>query len=484
MKPDLYPALPLLIVDDEAALVRSYDNTLRDAGINNIVKCTDSRDAEGIIASESVCAVVLDLLMPHVSGREILSKIVKSNPEIPVIIVTAAGEVETAVDCMKEGAFDYFVKPIDSHRLITGVRRAIELRELRSENTRLRQHLLEGKLENPQAFSAIVTGHESMFALFRYVESVAESSQPVLITGETGVGKELIAEALHKLSGRPGKFVAVNTAGLDDTVFSDTFFGHVRGAFTSADGARAGLAETAQDGTLFMDEIGDLNATSQMKLLRFVQDGEYFPLGSDKPQKSNARVVASTNRDIRRLVETGSFREDLFFRLLSHHIRVPPLRERMSDLPMLVEHFLEEAAAATGKRKPTAPRELTMYLSSYAFPGNIRELKAMVYDAVSSHKSGVLSLSTFIGRIGPKDDLPLKPAVPGGVASDSIEFPARLPSWEQAMLMLVREALTRTGNNQTAAAQILGISRQSLNKYSRILAGSGEKQSSSSPHDP
>ncbi len=234
-----------------------------------------------------------------------------------------------------------------------------------------------------------------MRSTFKYIESIAVTSQPVLITGKTGVGKELIARTIHRLSGRKGTLAAVNVTGLDDTTFSDTLFDHKRGAFTGADRVRAGLIEKAANGTLFLDETGDLHPTSQVKLLRLLQEREYYPLGADVPRPSNARIVVATNRDLLALQASGTFRADLYYRLLLHRINVPPLRERRDDIPLLVEFFLQRAADELGKTKPTPPPELFILLALYDFPGNIRELQTMIFDAVSRHESWKLSLTGF-----------------------------------------------------------------------------------------
>ncbi len=236
--------------------------------------------------------------MPYISGDELLSRIVGDFPEIPVIVITGNSEVDRAVRCMKTGSFDYMVKPVEKSRLISVVKHAIEIRRLQNENKLLKEHILSGKLKNPEAFSEIITQNRSMMGLFQYAESIARSFQPVLITGETGVGKELMAGAIHKLSGRKGHLVTVNAAGIDDNQFSDVLFGHVRGTFTGADKARKGLVETADEGTLFLDEICDVSPHSQIKLLWLLQEREYLPLGADLPKISDVKIVVATNRDL------------------------------------------------------------------------------------------------------------------------------------------------------------------------------------------
>jgi DNA-binding NtrC family response regulator len=462
------PPHPILIVDDEAAILLSVDTVLQMAGLNNILTCQDGRQVMNLLASRPVEVILLDLNMPHLDGRELLQQINQAYPEIPAIVVTGAVEVETAVQCMKLGAFDYVVKPVEDDRLVSCVHRAMAFRELRRENLALKHHILSDALERPEAFAGIVTRNKKMLAIFQYIESIAQTSQPVLIRGETGVGKELIARALHDLSGLKGHFVAVNVAGLDDNVFSDTLFGHAKGAFTGAESERQGLIQRASGGTLFLDEIGDLSPASQVKLLRLLQENEYFPLGRDDTRRADARIVASTNADLWELQKSGKFRKDLNFRLATHRIYVPPLRERLDDLPLLVAHFLEQAASELNKKIPSAPDGLVPLLRRHPFPGNVRELQTLIFDAVSRHKGGVLSLEVFAERIRRHGDSPAPaPADEESGPAQELEeliFPRNLPTIRQATDLLVAEAMKRANGNQTAAAGMLGISQQALSK--------------------
>jgi DNA-binding NtrC family response regulator len=369
---------------------------------------------------------------------------------------------------MQYGAFDYILKPVEKSRLIGGVKRAIELRELQRENQLLKAHVLSDKLEKPEAFSEIITVSTSMRSIFQYIEAIASSPRPVLITGETGVGKELVAKAVHALSHRAGSFIPVNVAGLDDQVFADTLFGHKKGAFTDAGEARSGLIERAGGGTLFLDEIGDLSTASQVKLLRLLQEGEFFPLGSDVAKRSDARIVVATNQNLAKLQSSGQFRKDLYYRLGDHQIHIPPLRGRREDLAVLVAHFLEKASNVLGKKKPTPPVELVSLLSTYHFPGNIRELESMIFDAVSSHASGKLSMDSFKAHLSKtaSADAPDSPPENGAL----ISFSHQLPTLKQIEQLLVAEALKRANGNQSIAALSLGISRQALNKRLRKKA--------------
>lgn len=465
MNEPMMPTYPIMIIDDEASIVLAIETTLQMAGMNNTMTCTDSRQVMGMLARQKMEVILLDLNMPHIQGEDLLVMINREFPETPVIIVTGAVEVETAVKCIKAGAFDYVVKPVEEDRLVTVVNRAIAFQELKRENLSLKQHILSDTLEKPEAFRDIITSNKKMLMIFQYIESIAKTSQPVLIRGETGVGKELIAQTLHTLSGLKGNFIAVNVAGLDDNVFSDTLFGHVKGAFTGADKMRSGLIEKATGGTLFLDEIGDLTPASQVKLLRLLQEGEYMPLGSDDPRHTDARIVAATNRDLTRLQSEGAFRKDLNYRLRTHRIYLPPLRERLDDLELLTEYFLEKAARELNKKKPTAPHELVSLLKTYNFPGNIRELQAMIFDAVSRHKSKVLSLETFKSHIDyDQKHTPLPSADTKSDDSPLITFSSRLPTIKQATELLIDEAMKRAENNQSIAARMLGISQQALSK--------------------
>jgi len=473
MSRTIYPQLPVMLVDDEAQALTSFEVTLRSAGVNHIMTCGDSREVMTVLGRQEIEIMLLDLWMPHVSGEELLRQIAAEYPDVPVVIVTGADDVETAVKCMKQGALDYIVKPVEKSRLVSSVKRGIELRELHRENQLLKARVLSDRVSRPEAFADIVTLSPAMRAVFQYAEAVAPSPRPVLVTGETGVGKELVARALHVLSGRKGGFVPVNVAGLDDHVFADTLFGHKKGAFTGAMEGRPGLLEQAASGTLFLDEIGDLSAVSQVKLLRLLQDGEYLPLGSDVAKRSDARILVATNQDLEAARNAGRFRKDLYYRLCGHHIHIPPLRDRPEDLAVLLDHFLGKAAESLGRKKPTPPDELVKLLAVYHFPGNVRELESMVYNAVSLHGSGKLSMEAFKAEIFKK-----QPDLAGAVepkpdeAASQLVFPEQLPTLRQIEQLLVDEALRRSGGNQSIAASMLGITRQALNKRLHKAEGS------------
>lgn len=458
-------SLTVLLVDDEQNILLSSKSLLRLAGIQNVQTIDDSRQVLSHLQSEIINVIVLDLLMPYISGRELLNTICRDYPHIPVIVMTASDEVEIAVECMKAGAFDYLVKPVEHSRLISSVKRAMEICNLKSQVTQLRDQLLSNKIKHPAAFAPIISASPKMLSMFQYCEIIAESQQPVIIIGETGVGKELVAKAIHDLSGLPGKFVPVNVAGLDDNMFSDTLFGHKKGAFTGADQARSGLISKAAGGTLFLDEIGDLAEISQMKLLRLLQEQEYYPVGEDTAFDTDARIIAATNKDLRELTEKGKFRNDLYFRLCTHKVNIPPLRKRPEDIPLLLEHFIEQAAHSLKKKKPAYPDELIILLNAYDFPGNVRELKAMVFDAVVRHRSGFLNQERFREVVG---DCPASPDVGYVLVKPVIEALQetihRLPKVSEVEDYLIKEAMKQARGNQGIAASLLGFTRQTLNK--------------------
>ncbi len=459
--------LPVVLVDDEYTVLLSSRLLLEGAGIGEVITLKDSRELMPLLAEREVGLVVLDLFMPYISGTQLLRDVVQTHPELPVIVMTAAQEVETAVDCMKDGAFDYLVKPVEESRFVSSVHRALEMRLLRSQMSALKHSLISGELAHGEAFSPIITVSPRMRSLFQYLEAVANSGEPVLIGGETGTGKELLAEAVHRLSGRAGRFVPVNTSGLDDTLFSDTLFGHRKGAFSGADGKREGMIARAAGGSLFLDEIGDLSLTSQIKLLRLIQSRYYHPLGSDVAQLSDARILCATHHDLTERMTTDAFRPDLYYRLSVHHINVPPLRDRREDIPVLLTHFAEEAAKSLDKALPEPSPELLSLLDNYHFPGNVRELRAMVFDAMARHRTGpVLGVESF--RENVKTQVAIGWTQSGGNAD-------RFPSLKEAEQLHIDEALRRAGGNQGTAAALLGISRPALNR--RLAKQKGGDQS-------
>lgn len=461
-----YPRHPILLIDDEYSWLVSFKTTLRSQGIDNVVTENDSSKLLSILASQQFCAVAIDLMMPNVSGEELIPQIVAQHPNIPILVISGLNQVKSAVNCMRLGAFDFIVKTEERDTLIAAVRHAIEIFELRQENTSLRERFFKKELDHPEHFETIITKSKEMHSIFQYIEAIAETSRPVLITGESGVGKELIARAVHKSSGRTGEFVALNIAGLDDNVVADTLFGHTKGAYTGATKPRMGLVEKAKNGTLFLDEIGDLSLASQTKLLRLLQEHEYLPLGSDMAKRSSARIVAATHQNLNELQENRQFRRDLFYRLRGHLLHVPPLRDRREDIPPLISHFMQEAELNCGKKLTSNPMELANYLSQYTFPGNIRELQNIILDCAGTRTDGFLS-TTHVQRFLTQS-YDYQPEFQKTASADaSVTFGNTLPTLKEVRAALIDEALVRANNNQSGAAQLIGVTRQAISKYLR-----------------
>lgn len=448
------PSAPILLVDDEEQALRSYALNLRYHGLGNTMSCSDSRRVPALLDEQPFSLVLLDLCMPHIPGEELLALIQEKHPTLPAIVITGLNEVDVAVRCMRAGSTDFLVKPVDRERLLQAVQIALD---------RGAPQMLEDDALGPDGHSFIVRD-PAMKRIQATIRAVAPTGAPVLIVGETGAGKELVARAIHEASGSKGRLVAVNTGGLDDMLFADTLFGHGKGAFTSANGTRGGLVEAAADGTLFLDEIGDMALASQLKLLRLLQEKEYYPLGSDSPRPCRARIIAATNLDLKELTDPKRFRRDLFFRLRTHLLRIPPLRERTSDIPALVEHFLALHARELGRPYQPPSATLLETLRGYRFPGNVRELKAMLQNAVAlQDKAGGLEAAVNDWLRGGTSEATTKSH---SLPEDScmVWSPGEFPTLKQAQERMIAEALRRAGGKQSEAARLLGITRQALNQ--------------------
>jgi DNA-binding NtrC family response regulator len=467
MENHVYPERPILILDDDEGTRSRISLILAEAGIDNVVATDDQALASRLVLADEVSLVLLDLFLPREEGEAVLEGFSSCAPQVPVIVVTGDAEPERIVRCMRAGAIDYIVKPIEKGRLLVSVWNGLASVELRRELEGFRERVLEGRLERPETFEEIVTADDLMLDLFRYIEAIASSRHCVLIQGETGSGKELFARSVHTASRRRGPFVAVNVAGLDEALFSDALFGHKKGAYTGADTVRGGMVREAAGGTLFLDEIGDLDQRAQVKLLRLLQDGEYYPSGSDIPMRSEARIVAATSRELREAVKTGAFRSDLYFRLQTHPIRIPPLRKRRGDIPLLVRHFVAESAASLKTALPAVSEELLAVLGAYDFPGNVRELESMIHDAVAKSRDGQLDAASVRERLlveeegqAPRADGPIAACGAMPIALCGEDF----PTLREAESALVSLALERAGGNMSLAASMLGVSRQTLYK--------------------
>ncbi len=367
----------ILIVDDEKNYLRVLEALLADAGYD-VITSDSASEALEISTSHDLDLVITDMRMPGLDGMGFLAQLRSRQPDLPVIMMTAYATVEKAVEAMKRGAFDYVTKPFKNEELILTIRKAIEMHRLRQENRQLSQELQERF-----KFGNIVGKSKAMRQVYEIIEKVAQTKASVMITGESGTGKELIARAIHFGSPRRDKrFVSVNCSALTETLLESELFGHERGAFTGAITQKKGRFELAHGGTLFLDEVSDMSSALQMKLLRVLQEMEFERVGGTKTLEVDARVVTASNRDLGKEVEAGRFREDLYYRLKVVHIKVPPLRERRDDIPLLVYHFLDKAAKANGMPVKGVSQDALRYLYQSEWTGNVRELENVIERAV------------------------------------------------------------------------------------------------------
>ncbi|WP_028325745.1 sigma-54-dependent transcriptional regulator [Desulfatirhabdium butyrativorans] len=440
----------ILVVDDDTGLLLSVCATLLSAGLPEPAVLSDSSRVMSLLRKHRIQVVMLDLVMPKLSGMAVLEAIKKEYPDIVCIIVTATDEVATAIQAIKLGAYDYLVKPVSAEDLIIVVRRALERYELRKTVTHFETRQSFSAIEHPEAFREMVAEDESMALVFRQVEAVAPTDYSVIISGESGTGKEMLARILHRLSKRKDKpFVAVNMAAFNKSLFEDAFFGHAKGAYTHALDERKGFFETADGGTLFLDEITELDAGLQAKLLRVLQEKEFYRVGSATSRKIDVRIIAATNRDILNEVKEERFRADLFYRLSMYTIKVPPLRERRKDIVPLARYFVKLYGAQQSSVVTDISEELIRNLLNYSFPGNIRELENMIAGAVLLETTGTLQLSSV-------RHLPQR--LPGPLPSVEADWPT-LGELEKRYLARVLE---KTGGNRKKAAEILGVNQATI----------------------
>ncbi len=454
----------VLLVGDEPQSLEKTRLLLQDSGLSHVLVLADSRATLPFLEQHPISLIVLDLA-PATNNADLLSRIHRDYPDIPVVVETTSSDVEIAINCMKSGAVDYLVKPVEPERLLAAVENALNYKFIQQEASSLKECLLNDRLEHAEAFAEIKTNCRKMRSIFQYTEVVACSPQAVLITGETGVGKELFARAIHRISKVKGQFVSINVAGLDDAMFSDTLFGHKKGAFTGADQYRDGLVSKASNGTLFLDEIGDLNELSQVKLLRLLQEQEYYPVGADLVKTSSARIVLATNVNLQERIKEERFRRDLYYRLCSHQIHIPALRQRREDIPILLDSFIDEAARHFGRSIPAVSPELIQALMEYDFPGNVRELQARVSDALARHEDGMLSLDGFTEiSSAVQQHSPAPSVAPTAGTAGIYSLFGRLPTFREIEDYLIVEALKISEGNYAVAASILGVTRQTISK--------------------
>lgn len=464
MERTLKPIHPILLIDDEEQFLTSVKITLATNGLNHVETLSDPTQALGLLARKEYSLVVLDIIMPKLSGDVLLEKIAAGFPQLPVLMLSALSDLSTAVDCIRKGASNYLIKPVSEKQFVSEVTNLLRIGELRRENEALAEKLMSPGRSREFFQKTYVTQSEKILPLFDYLDAIAASPLPVLITGETGVGKDVFARLLHaaQVAQSPSRketpYVSVNIGGLDDNLFSDTLFGHKKGAFTGADTDRKGLIEQAENGVIFLDEIGELGESSQVKLLRLLQQGEYFPLGTDQPRRTNARIILATNKDLHAQQEAGKFRKDLYYRLKTHRIYIPPLRERKEDIVLLAEHLVRKSAEQMKKSVPEIPPEVLDLLTAYNYPGNVRELESILHEAVTLQKDGKVS-AAVVKNFMSENQMERGASAPEGVLTLS---PGKFPTLKSAGEFLVQEALKRANQNQSLAAQMLGISRQAL----------------------
>jgi DNA-binding NtrC family response regulator len=434
----------VLVVDDEASNLASLQKIFEREQMRVLV-ADGAKPALDLLRKHRVQVVLTDLMMPGTSGLELLKAVKELAPDAEVVMMTAYGTVETAVQAMREGAYDFVEKPLKRMTIVKSVRKAAERQKLVVENRSLRQEL---KLLTTRE----IVGQSAMLRrVLDVATQAAPSSATVLILGESGTGKELLARYLHGKSARAqGPFVAVNCAAIPESILEAELFGHERGAFTGAVGRREGRFARAKGGTLFLDEIGELSPAVQVKILRVLQEGEYEPIGGNTVQ-SDARIIAATNRDLAAEVEAGRFREDLFYRLNVIALTAPPLRSRREDVPLLVDHFLGVYCKKNGRARLTVPREVLARLMDYGWPGNVRELENVIERAAVLCRGDVLRL----------EDLPDSVAQATAPAPDALSFPIGTPLDEVEMRM-IRETLKHTQGDKPLAAQLLRISARTI----------------------
>ncbi|MFO0775332.1 MAG: sigma-54 dependent transcriptional regulator [Nitrospiraceae bacterium] len=450
----------VLVVDDDVAMRELVSDILTDRG-HRVIVAGSGVEAVKSCDAHNPDVVLTDLRMKGMHGLEVLAEIKRRHPQANVILMTAFGSVETAVEAMKHGAYDYLTKPVKSDDLVLTIERAIREAELRREVSHLRRAV-------GQAFSfhQLVGKSKAMREVFDLIQRVAESPTNILISGESGTGKELVAKAIHFNSDRKqGPFVAINCAAIPETLLESELFGHLRGAFTDAKTDRRGLFEEADKGTLFLDEIGELPVTLQAKLLRAIQEKEIRRVGSPRPTSVDVRIIAATNVDLTEEAKAKRFREDLFYRLNVIEIRLPPLRDRREDIPLLVETFLEKCARALNRPARTVAEAAMARLVDYPWPGNVRELENVIERAVTLSRTPVIAVEDLPATV--REARGEREVIDLGVDRD---WP--LQEVERRYILRI---LDKTGGNKVQAAQLLGIDRKTLyRKLAEIGESAGE----------
>jgi DNA-binding NtrC family response regulator len=437
----------ILIIEDEEKLRRVMELQLRTAGFD-VDQAGTAED--GLKLADSAELIVTDLRLPGMDGLQLLSTLRERGLQTPIVVMTAFGSIETAVEAMKAGAVDFLPKPFSLDHLMAVVGKALELRTLRDENRKLRE-----ELGHRYQFDNIVGRSPAMREIFATVERVAPTRATVLLAGESGVGKDMIARAIHQHSPRRDHpFVKINCTALPENLMESELFGYEKGAFTGANVTKPGKFEQADTGTVFLDEIGDVPATVQVKLLRILQEREFERLGSNKTRHIDVRVLAATNVDLREALEQGTFREDLYYRLNVMPISIPPLRERREDIPFLAEHFVQKLAKDLGSVAESISEEAIQKLMQYHWPGNVRELENVLERSMVMSSEPILSAADIRLDTAPRAHRP-----PSNAGEYSLPDGMTLDEYEQAV---IRDALKRANGNKSQAARMLGLTRNAL----------------------
>lgn len=451
----------ILVVDDEKSLREVMSIMLKRAGYA-VTEAADGEEAIGQVNKEIFDLVITDLRMPKADGMDVLKAVKSFSPDTVVLVVTAFGTADSAVEAMKHGAFDYLTKPFQVDEVQLIIRNALEKRRLSTENMLLRR-----EMASQSSFARIVGQSDAMRKVFDVVRKVADSKSNVLICGESGTGKELVARAIHYNSARSAMpFVAVNCSAVPETLLESELFGHMKGSFTGAVANKAGLFEVANGGTIFLDEIGDTTPTIQVKLLRVIQEREFRRVGGNQDMKVDVRIVAATNRDLERAVADGSFREDLYYRLDVIPIRLPPLRLRTGDIPLLVTHFLQRFAEESGKPAPILTPEAIQVLLSHEWRGNVRELENLI-ERVVAFSTGVPVTETDVRGWLHRAVTPQQTqGLPTDIPDEGIDLEGLINGIEKDLLM---KALERSKWVKKKAARLLKLNTRSfryrLEKY-------------------
>ena len=442
----------VLVIDDDRAILNFMRIFLLQSGKYHVHTLQESTRAFDLLEKEAFDVLLLDMDMPHVSGLDILGYIKENKVPIVTIVLTGVEDIDLAINAMKLGSFDYMLKPIDEQKLLNVLDAAAAKSEIVNKEAEAAEPLTIDGLKNKEAFKNIVTQDEKMLKIFHFVEKFAVTDNSVLIWGESGTGKELIARAIHEISPRKiKKFVAVNAGAFANELFASEFFGHTRGSFTGAVADKKGFIEEAQGGTLFLDEIGELTLPIQVKLLRVLQEEEFYRIGSTRNIKTDVRIIAATNKNLFDEIKRGNFRKDLFFRLNINSINLPPLRERHGDIPLLALHFLKSFNKKYDKKVEKISAPVMNLLKGYGFPGNVREMMNII------NSSMIVESGTELQ----KKSLPNYFLETSRVPVDTFQG-GPLQSLQEVEKEHIRKALAHTKNNKTRAAKVLGISRVNL----------------------